>query len=116
MAEGNNHPIGIYLWVWGALFVVSALSYWVDWYGFQGAVRWILILIFMFIKAGAIVWVFMHMKWERLSLFSAIMIPTAFIAVFIFIMALEADYTEIVRLTFFSDWQNFFTVEQHGTH
>ena len=44
------------------------------------------------------------------------MIPTVFIAVFIFIMALEADYTEIVRLNFFSDWQNFFTVEQHGTH
>ena len=116
MAEGQNHPIGIYLWVWGALFVVSALSYWVDWYGVQGALRWSLILIFMFIKAGAIVWVFMHMKWERLSLFSAIMIPTVFIAVFIFIMALEADYTEIVRLTFFSDWQNFFTVEHHGTH
>ena len=116
MAEGNNHPIGIYLWVWGALFVVSALSYWVDWYGFQGAVRWTLILFFMFVKAGAIVWVFMHMKSERLSLFSAIMVPTVFIAVFIFIMALEADYTEIVRLNFFSDWQNFFTVEHHGSH
>ena len=72
-----------------ALFVVSALSYYVDWAGFQGALRWSLILFFMFVKAGAIVWVFMHMKWERLALFWAIMLPTIFIAVFIFIMALE---------------------------
>ena len=36
-AEGQQHPIGIYLWVWLALFVVSALSYYVDWAGFQGA-------------------------------------------------------------------------------
>jgi len=67
----------------------------------------------MFVKAGAIVWVFMHMKWERLALFWAIMLPTIFIAVFIFIMALEGDYTEVVRLNFFSDWQNFFSVERH---
>ena len=66
-AEGQQHPIGIYLWVWLALFVVSALSYYVDWAGFQGALRWSLILFFMFVKAGAIVWVFMHMKWERLA-------------------------------------------------
>ena len=112
-AEGQQHPIGIYLWVWLALFVVSALSYYVDWAGFQGALRWSLILFFMFAKAGAIVWVFMHMKWERLALFWAIMLPTIFIAVFIFIMALEGDYTEVVRLNFFSDWQNFFSVERH---
>ena len=56
-AEGQQHPIGIYLWVWLALFVVSALSYYVDWAGFQGALRWSLILFFMFVKAGAIVWV-----------------------------------------------------------
>jgi cytochrome c oxidase subunit IV len=112
-AEGQQHPIGIYLWVWGALFVVSGASYYVDWAGFQGALRWTLILIFMFIKAGAIVWVFMHMKWERLALFWAIMLPTSFICVFIFIMALEGDYTEVVRLNFFSDWQNFFSVEKH---
>ncbi len=43
-AEGQQHPIGIYLWVWLALFVVSALSYYVDWAGFQGALRWSLIL------------------------------------------------------------------------
>jgi len=41
------------------------------------------------------------------------MLPTIFIAVFIFIMALEGDYTEVVRLNFFSDWQNFFSVERH---
>ena len=35
-AEGQQHPISIYLWIWLLLFVFSALSYWVDIAGFQG--------------------------------------------------------------------------------
>ena len=26
-AEGQQHPVAIYMWVWGLLFVVSTFSY-----------------------------------------------------------------------------------------
>ena len=47
----STHKIGIYLWIWGLLFVLSFFSYMVDWYQFQGMLRWSLILFFMFAKA-----------------------------------------------------------------
>ena len=50
----STHKIGIYLWIWGLLFVLSFFSYLVDWYQFQGILRWSLILFFMFLKAGLI--------------------------------------------------------------
>ena len=51
MAEGTQqHPLKIYFFVWILLFVLSAFSYWVDWYGFQGYSRWGLILLFMMLK------------------------------------------------------------------
>ena len=28
--EGQQHPIAIYFWIWGLLFVVSFFSYMVD--------------------------------------------------------------------------------------
>ena len=46
--DGGTHKIGIYLWIWGLLFVLSFFSYMVDWYAFQGLLRWSLILVFMF--------------------------------------------------------------------
>src|SRR3546814_11582821 len=62
----SHHPISVYLKVWGYLFVLSAMSYMVDYFHVQGVLRWSLILIFMMLKAGLIVAVFMHMVWERL--------------------------------------------------
>ena len=35
----TTHSIGIYLWIWGLLFVFSTFSYMVDWYNFQGLLR-----------------------------------------------------------------------------
>ena len=70
---GQQHPIKLYLVVWGWLFILSACSYMVDYVGIQGYLRWTLILIFMVLKAGLIVAVFMHMAWERLALAYAIM-------------------------------------------
>ena len=67
-AKGQQHPIKLYLVVWGWLFVLSACSYLVDYFGFHGYLRWSLILLFMVLKAGLIVAVFMHMAWERLAL------------------------------------------------
>ena len=59
--EGQQHPIAIYLWIWGLLFVLSTFSYMVDFYQFEGYLRWSLILLFMFLKAGFIIAIFMHM-------------------------------------------------------
>src|SRR3546814_10854103 len=56
--EGQQHPIGIYLQIWGWLFVLSAGSYLVDYFNVEGYLRWSLILIFMLLKAGLIVSVF----------------------------------------------------------
>ena len=74
-AEGQQHPIGIYLKIWAVLFVLSAASYLVDYFHFQGYLRWSLIVVFMLLKAGLIVAVFMHMLWERLALIYAIVVP-----------------------------------------
>jgi len=100
--EGQQHPIKIYLWIWGLLFVLSALSYMVDYLHFQGYLRWTLITVFMLLKAGLIVAVFMHMMWERMAIMCAILIPPGVILVLIALMALESDYTHITRLLFFT--------------
>lgn len=99
--EGQQHPIGIYLKVWFWLFILSTLSYLVDYFHFEGYLRWSLILIFMVLKAGLIVSVFMHMIWERVALFYAILVPPLCLLVFVGIMALESDYTFFARMTFF---------------
>ncbi|MEJ2130113.1 MAG: cytochrome C oxidase subunit IV family protein [Gammaproteobacteria bacterium] len=99
--EGQQHPIGIYLWVWFWLFVLSTMSYMVDVLGFQGYLRWTLILTFMMLKAGMIVAVFMHMMWERMALWCAILIPPGALMVLLTLMALEGDYTFLTRLFFF---------------
>lgn len=112
-AEGQQHPISIYFWIWGLLFVLSGLSYMVDYLALQGYLRWTLILIFMFAKSGLIVAVFMHMMWERMAIAAAILVPPCVILVLIALMALEGDYTFLTRETFFSDWQNFFTPAAH---
>ena len=104
MAEGTGqqHPLSIYFWIWGLLFVFSAASYGTDFLG-DGYFRWGLILLFMFLKAGFIVAIFMHMKWERLALIYAICGPPLVLLVLVGLMAIEGDYTEITRLDFFSE-------------
>ncbi|MCH9018048.1 MAG: cytochrome C oxidase subunit IV family protein [Chloroflexi bacterium] len=89
--SGQQHPLSIYFWIWGLLFVVSSFSYMVDYLDFQGTMRWTLIIVFMFVKAGFIVGIFMHMGWERLALRAAILLPPIAILVFIALMSLEAD-------------------------
>ena len=102
MAEGTQqHPLKIYFQVWILLFVFSGFSYMVDWYQFEGYLRWGLILFFMLIKAGFICAIFMHMWWERLAIKFAILVPCFAILVFVFIMWHESFYTWIVRKLFF---------------
>lgn len=100
-AEGQQHPIKLYLVVWGWLFVLSACSYLVDYLGAHGYLRWSLILLFMILKAGLIVAVFMHMAWERLALSYAILLPPLVLLVFVGIMVFESDYTLLSRIMFF---------------
>jgi cytochrome c oxidase subunit 4 len=97
----QEHPIRLYLVVWGWLFILSACSYLVDFFHVQGYLRWTLILIFMMLKAGLIVAVFMHMAWERLTLVYAILVPPIAVLIFVWIMVIESDYTLLTRLTFF---------------
>jgi cytochrome c oxidase subunit IV len=99
--EGQQHPIGLYLKVWGWLFVLSAMSYAVDYFHVQGITRWTLILLFMLLKAGLIVSVFMHMAWERLSLIYAILVPPLVLLVLVRIMVVESNYTFWTRAIFF---------------
>jgi cytochrome c oxidase subunit 4 len=97
----QQHPIGLYLAVWILLFVLSAFSYMVDYFHLQGMLRWTLIIVFMLLKAGLIVAVFMHMRWERLALIYAILLPPGALLVLVWLMASEGDFTFLTRNTFF---------------
>ena len=102
--EGDQqHPLNLYFWIWGLLFVLSFFSYMVDYMNFQGGVRWTLILIFMFLKAGLIVSIFMHMAWERLAMKFAILMPPIALMVFVLLMVYESDYVFLTRITFFGE-------------
>lgn len=97
----QEHPIGLYLKVWLLLFVLSALSYMVDYLHFEGYLRWTLIIVLMLLKAGLIVAIFMHMAWERMALVCAILVPPIALLVLVGMMASEAGYTFLSRLLFF---------------
>jgi cytochrome c oxidase subunit IV len=100
-AEGQQHPLGLYLKIWILLFVLSTFSYMVDYLQFEGYLRWTLIIIFMWLKAGLIVAIFMHMAWERMALILAILLPPLFLTVLVGMMAIEGGYTTLTRLVFF---------------
>ena len=97
----TTHGIGIYLWIWGLLFVFSTFSYLVDWYNFQGLLRWSLIIFFMLIKAGLIMAIFMHLYWERWAIVNVLLWPMTAILVFVAIMTAESQYTFFTRALFF---------------
>ncbi len=101
-AEGQQHPIGIYFKIWGLLFVLSTFSYLVDYFHLESYLRWSLILLFMVLKAGLIVAFFMHMRWERLALMCAILLPPVLVMIFVGIMTFESDYTFLTRGVFFA--------------
>lgn len=99
--EGQQHPIGIYFKIWGLLFVLSTFSYLVDYFHVQSYLRWTLIITFMLMKAGLIIGFFMHMRWERLALIYAILLPPLCLLVLIALMSVEADYIFLARQIFF---------------
>ena len=99
--SGQQHPLSIYYWIWGLLFVISAFSYAVDYYQLQGTLRWTLILIFMFLKAGLIMAFFMHLFWERYALVNVLLWPMTAIACFVGLMVAEGKYTLFSRIFYF---------------
>jgi cytochrome c oxidase subunit 4 len=98
---GQQHPLKIYFVVWILLFVFSAGSYATDFLP-HGYFRWGAILLFMVLKAGFIIAIFMHMAWERKALIWAILGPPSVLLVLIGLMVIEGDYTELTRMTSFS--------------
>jgi cytochrome c oxidase subunit IV len=98
----QQHPISLYLKVWGLLFLLSTLSYMVDYLHVQGILRWSLIIIFMLLKAGLIASIFMHMLWEKLALVCSIFLPPLALLVLLTLMATEAEYIHSLRMLFFT--------------
>ena len=96
-AEGQQHPISIYLWIWGLLFVFSTFSYLVDYFQLHGVLRWTLIILFMLVKAALIVSIFMHLAWERLALKFVILVPPLCLLILIGLMAIEGAHTFVTR-------------------
>jgi len=109
--EGQQHPLKIYWIMWAALFILSGFSYWTDFWQ-DGPLRVGAILTLMMLKAGGIVWIFMHMGWERLALKLAILAPPVFILILISLMAIEGDYTWLTRIEFFGE-SDFVPTEVH---
>jgi caa(3)-type oxidase subunit IV len=98
----QHHPIKVYLVVWGLLFLLSAMSYFVDYFEVRPQeLAWFLITAFALLKAGLIVSYFMHVRFERLSLVYAILVPPLLIlALTAFVMA-EGSYVFDIRNIFF---------------
>ena len=103
---GQQHPLGIYYKIWVLLFVLSGFSYAVDYFDVQGAMRWTLVIVFMFLKAGFIVAIFMHAVWERLALILTILGPPSVLLLLIGFMAIEGRYTEETRFSFMGHDRN----------
>lgn len=99
--EQQIHPIGVYLRIWGLLFVLSALSYFVDFFEVEIMLKRFLITVSALLKAGLIVSYFMHMRFERLSLVYAILLPPLLLLALVGIMTSEGAYVTMLRQLFF---------------
>ncbi len=99
-AGHQEHPLGIYFKIWTLLFVLSGFSYLVDYLQLQGALRWTLIIVFMLLKAGFIIAIFMHMMWERMALITAILLPPLCLLLLVGFMAVESEYTNQTRVVY----------------
>lgn len=96
---GQQHPLGIYYKVWILLFVLSGFSYATDFLE-PGVFRWFLILLFMILKAGFIVAIFMHAFWERMALVFTILGPPIVLLLLIAFLGAEGQYTWNTRVEY----------------
>jgi len=100
--KAQQPSLGLYLRIWGLLFVLSTASYLVDVFNFQGLLRWSLLIVLMLLQAGLIVSVLMHMIWERLALVYAVVVPPVLLVVLLGIGAFDGSYTHSTRGEFFA--------------
>ena len=103
---GQQHPLGIYYKIWVLLFVLSFFSYLVDYFNVQGGMRWGLVILFMCLKAGFIVAIFMHVVWERMALVFTILGPPIVLLLLIGFMAIEGNYTSDTRYNYMGHDRN----------
>ena len=101
--DGHSQSLKVYFWVWLWLFILSACSYFVDISDLPDMVKWVCITIFMLLKAGLIMAIFMHMQLERWSMNLVVLAPPIVLMVALAIFALEANYTLSSRLQFFAN-------------
>jgi caa(3)-type oxidase subunit IV len=98
----QHHPIRVYLVVWGALFILSALSYFLDYFDIHPLwLQRFLITAFALIKAALIANYFMHLRFERPALVYAIVLPLVLLIVLAIFTMGEGDYVAWVRQLFF---------------
>jgi len=69
----------------------------VDYFDVQGGMRWFLVILFMCLKAGFIVAIFMHAVWERMALVFTILGPPIVLLLLIGFMVVEGGYTAGTR-------------------
>jgi cytochrome c oxidase subunit 4 len=113
---GQQHPLGIYYKVWILLFVLSSCSYAVDYFNVQGAWRWSLVILFMVLKSGFIVAVFMHVMWERMALALTILGPPVVLLLLIAFMTIEGNYTSGTRYEFMGHDPNKMPISPSELH
>lgn len=101
--KGEQHqPFQVYLIVWGLLFVLSAMSYFLDYFNVKpDGLRHFLITAFALIKATLIVAYFMHMRFERVGMVLAILLPPLLLLAMVAILLPEGTYVSGVRELFF---------------
>ena len=102
-ATHQEHPLGVYFKIWLLLFFLSACSYMVDYIHLEGLLRWTMIIVFMLLKAGFIITIFMHMIWERMALATAIILPPFVLVLLIGFMAFESNYTNTARVEYMGE-------------
>ena len=113
---GQQHPLGIYYKIWALLFVLSACSYAVDFFNVQGGMRWFLVILFMLLKAGFIVAIFMHVFWERLALAFTILGPPTVLLLLITLMAFEGNYVSGTRYLYMGHDPNAVALSPSDIH
>lgn len=113
---GQQHPLGIYYKIWILLFVLSSFSYAVDYFNVQGGMRWGLVILFMFLKAGFIVAIFMHVVWERMALVFTILGPPLVLLLLIAFMSVEGFYTSDTRYQYMGHDPNVVALSPSDLH
>lgn len=103
-SHGEQHqPFQVYIIVWVLLFIISAISYFIDYFHVEPLIlKRFLITALALVKAAMIVAYFMHMRFERMSMVLAIVLPPLLLLGMIAIFLPEGSYVSGLRELFFA--------------